>query len=188
MAIPGRATHREELLVQAGIKPLEVIKIATYNCGLFLGREEDFGSIRAGRYADLVLLNADATVDIDNTENIAFVMKNGQIIDEAKLPLPGRQGRDPARCEVERRFPFHSVIPGLVPGIHPSVALKHSVSALREPARGPVRSAGSGQALARPFGACATMDPRNKSGDDGIKWKALPTSIPRTRRCYRPGR
>ena len=86
----GAATHRElELLVQAGIKPLEVLKIATYNCGLFLGREEDFGSVRAGRFADLILLNADPTVDIDNTEKIDFVMKGGQIVDEAKLPLPG---------------------------------------------------------------------------------------------------
>ena len=86
----GAATHRElELLVQAGIKPLEVLKIATYNCGLFLGREEDFGSVRAGRYADLILVNAGPTVDIDNTEKIDFVMKDGQIVDEAKLPLPG---------------------------------------------------------------------------------------------------
>ncbi|HWE46935.1 MAG TPA: amidohydrolase family protein [Caulobacteraceae bacterium] len=92
----GASTHRElELLVQAGIKPLEVLKIATYNCGLFLGREEDFGSVREGRYADLVLLNADPTVDIDNTEKIYFVMKGGQIIDEAKLPLPG--GKAPTR-------------------------------------------------------------------------------------------
>ena len=86
----GASTHRElELLVQAGIKPLEVLKIATYNCGLFLGREEDFGSVRAGRFADLLLLNADPTVDVDNTEKIVFVMKAGQIVDEAKLPLPG---------------------------------------------------------------------------------------------------
>jgi imidazolonepropionase-like amidohydrolase len=86
----GAAVHRElELLVEGGIKPLEVLKIATYNCGLFLGREEDFGSIREGRYADMVLLNADPTVNIDNTENIGFVMKDGQIVDEAKLPLPG---------------------------------------------------------------------------------------------------
>lgn len=92
----GAATHRElELLVQAGIKPLEVLKIATYNCGLFLGREEDFGSIREGRYADMVLLNADPTVDIDNTEKIAMVMKGGKVVDESKLPLPG--GPVPAR-------------------------------------------------------------------------------------------
>jgi imidazolonepropionase-like amidohydrolase len=92
----GAATHRElELLAQGGISNLEILKIATYNCGLFLGREQDFGSVRAGRYADLVLLNADPVADIHNTADIDFVMKGGQIIDEAKLPLPG--GKVPTR-------------------------------------------------------------------------------------------
>ncbi len=92
----GAATHHElELLVQAGIAPAEVIKIATYNCGIFLGRDNDLGSVREGRYADMVMLDADPTVDIENTLKITFVMKNGQIIDEAKLPLPG--GHFPTR-------------------------------------------------------------------------------------------
>ena len=69
-----------------------MLKIATYNCGLFLGREEDFGSVRAGRFADLVMLNADPTVDIDNTEKIAFVMKAADRRSEAGAAR--RQGCD----------------------------------------------------------------------------------------------
>ena len=81
---------------QAGIKPIEVAEDRDLQLpGLFLGREEDFGSVRAGRFADLILLNADPTVDIDNTEKIDFVMKDGRIIDEAQLPLPG--GKVPTR-------------------------------------------------------------------------------------------
>ena len=86
----GASTQRElELLAAAGIAPLEVIKIATHNSAVFLGKADQMGSVEGGKLADLVLLNADPTADINNTKNIAFVMKGGEIIDEGKLPLPG---------------------------------------------------------------------------------------------------
>lgn len=92
----GAATHRElELLVKAGIKPLEAIKIATHNSALLLGKADTLGSVEEGKLADLVLLNADPAADIDNTADIAFVMKGGEIVDESKLPLAG--GKQPRR-------------------------------------------------------------------------------------------
>lgn len=90
----GPAVHREmELLAAAGIAPLEVIRIATYNSAVFLGKADQFGSVQAGRLADLVLLNADPGANIDNAKAIGFVMKNGEIIDESKLPLAGGKQR-----------------------------------------------------------------------------------------------
>jgi len=87
----GPAVHREmELLANAGIKPADIIRIATLNGALFLGREADMGSIEEGKLADAVLLNADPTKDINNAKNIALVMKNGVIIDEGDLPLAGK--------------------------------------------------------------------------------------------------
>lgn len=92
----GAAAHRElELLVQSGIKPLEVIRIATHNSALLLGKADSLGSVEEGKLADLVLLNSDPTADIDNTADIALVMKGGEIVDESKLPLPG--GKQPRR-------------------------------------------------------------------------------------------
>jgi hypothetical protein len=92
----GPAAHREmELLVQAGLTPLQVIKIATHNGAVFLGKADDMGSVEEGKLADLVLLNADPLADIDNTKAIALVMKGGKIIDESTLPLAG--GRQPRR-------------------------------------------------------------------------------------------
>lgn len=86
----GPAAHRElELLVKAGIPPLQVIKIATHNGAVFLGKADDMGSVEEGKLADLVLLKADPLADIDNTKAIALVMKGGKIIDESKLPLAG---------------------------------------------------------------------------------------------------
>jgi imidazolonepropionase-like amidohydrolase len=88
----GAATQRElELLVTAGIKPLDVIRIATYNSAVFLGKAEQLGSVDTGKLADLVLLSKDPTVDIDNAKASVFVMKNGEIIDESRLPLAGGQ-------------------------------------------------------------------------------------------------
>ena len=37
------------------------------------------------------MLNSDPTVDINNAKDIMLVMKNGALIDEDKLPLPGGQ-------------------------------------------------------------------------------------------------
>jgi imidazolonepropionase-like amidohydrolase len=91
----GPATQRElELLAQAGIAPLDVIRIATYNSAVFLGKADQLGSIDTGKLADLVLLDRDPTANINNAKSIVFVMKNGQIIDESQLPLAGgRQKR-----------------------------------------------------------------------------------------------
>ena len=93
----GAATQRElELLAGAGITPLDVIRIATYNGAVFLGKADQLGSIDSGKLADLVLLSRDPSADIDNAKSIVFVMKDGRIIDESELPLAG--GRQ------ERRF------------------------------------------------------------------------------------
>ena len=43
----------------------------------------------AGKLADLVILSADPTADINNCKAIMFVMRAGQMIDESKLPLAG---------------------------------------------------------------------------------------------------
>src|SRR6185437_11961963 len=92
----GAATQRElELLVAAGIAPLDVLRIATYNSAVFLGKADQLGSIEAGKLADLVVLSKDPAADINNAKSILFVMKNGQIIDESRLPLAG--GRQPRR-------------------------------------------------------------------------------------------
>jgi imidazolonepropionase-like amidohydrolase len=91
----GPATQRElELLADAGIAPLDVIRIATYNSALFLGKADQLGSIDIGKLADFVLLSKDPTLDINNAKSILFVVKNGQMIDERQLPLAGgRQKR-----------------------------------------------------------------------------------------------
>lgn len=86
----GPALQRElELLNAAGIAPLKVLQIATHNSAVFLGKADQMGAIDTGQLADMVLLAKDPTADIRNTKSILFVMKDGQLIDESKLPLAG---------------------------------------------------------------------------------------------------
>ena len=85
----GAAVHREmELLVAAGIAPLDVIRIATLNAAIFLGKEDQLGTIEEGKLADMVLLNADPSEDINNAKDIHMVIKNGLVIGRDKLNLP----------------------------------------------------------------------------------------------------
>jgi len=88
----GPALHRElELLADAGIPPLDIIRIATLNGAIFLGKEKDMGSVEEGKIADLVVLASDPTADIRNAAQIDQVIKGGQIIDRSKLDLPVNQ-------------------------------------------------------------------------------------------------
>jgi imidazolonepropionase-like amidohydrolase len=78
---PGFSLHDElELLVQAGLRPLQALQAATLNPARFLGVQETLGSIEAGKLADLVLLDADPLVAIGNTRRIAAVVVNGRLL------------------------------------------------------------------------------------------------------------
>ena len=85
----GPALHRElELMSDAGIPASDIIRIATLNGAIFLGKERELGSIEEGKIADMVLLAADPTADINNTKKIIQVIKGGQLINRSKLNLP----------------------------------------------------------------------------------------------------
>jgi imidazolonepropionase-like amidohydrolase len=78
---PGASLHHEfELLVEAGIPPLEVIKIATRNSAQALGIDEDVGTIEPGKQADMIILSDNPVDSISNTKKIEAVIHNGQFI------------------------------------------------------------------------------------------------------------
>ena len=80
-AAPGTSFHREmELLVNAGIPPLEVLRLATRNGAEALGISNEVGTIAVGKRADLVLLETDPVADIRNTRRIVWVMQGGRIL------------------------------------------------------------------------------------------------------------
>ena len=80
--VPGASLHHElELLVEAGIPPLEVIKIATRNGAHALSIEEHVGTIVPGKQADMMILSDNPMDDISNTKKIEAVISDGQFLD-----------------------------------------------------------------------------------------------------------
>lgn len=88
----GPMPHKEmEVIVESGIAPLDVIRIATLNAAAYIGVEDEIGSIELGKLADMVLLTADPTIDIKNTTMIDSVYKGGERIDRSVLDVPANR-------------------------------------------------------------------------------------------------
>jgi Amidohydrolase family len=84
--LPGFSIHTElELLVEAGLKPHEALATATVNAWKFQGKEVEGGTVAAGKFADLVLLNANPLEDIRNTKKIHTVVLRGKVLDQGEL-------------------------------------------------------------------------------------------------------
>jgi enamidase len=83
-----------ELLVEAGLTPLEAIKVGTLNGATFLGRGALVGSIAAGKQADLVVIDGDPSTRIDDIRSVMLVFKQGVAYDPLKLiaSVKGRVG------------------------------------------------------------------------------------------------
>lgn len=65
---------------EVGMSPLDALTAATLNGAKVIGIENETGSITVGKYADLVLLHEDPTVDISNLQSLFMVIKKGRIV------------------------------------------------------------------------------------------------------------
>jgi imidazolonepropionase-like amidohydrolase len=84
--MPGFSLHDELAnFVEAGFTPMESLQTATSNPAKFLGMENRYGSVEAGKIADLVLLTANPLEDIHNTKKITAVIANGRLLNRAAL-------------------------------------------------------------------------------------------------------
>jgi cytosine/adenosine deaminase-related metal-dependent hydrolase len=84
--LPGFGDQREiELLVEAGLTPLQAIQTLTSNGAMYLGRQDQIGTLAAGKQADLVLIKGDPSTTIDDIENVETVFKAGVGYDSKKL-------------------------------------------------------------------------------------------------------
>ena len=93
--VPGFGDQRQiELLVEAGFTPVQAIRIATLNGAIYLGRQDQIGSIAVGKNADLVVMKGDPAARIADVENVEIVFKDGVGYDTKKLldSVKGRYG------------------------------------------------------------------------------------------------
>jgi imidazolonepropionase-like amidohydrolase len=78
-AFPGLGVSIElDLLVRAGLSPLEAIRAATQTSARSLGIDGDRGTLEPGKRADFVVLSEDPTRDVKNARKIRDVYKNGR--------------------------------------------------------------------------------------------------------------
>ncbi|MHA7816617.1 MAG: metal-dependent hydrolase family protein [Pseudohaliea sp.] len=75
----GTNAREFRYMVEAGMPPMEAIKAATVNAAELLRVSDELGSIAPGRYADIVAVAGDPLTDITVLENMAFVMKGGEV-------------------------------------------------------------------------------------------------------------
>lgn len=83
--IPTGVHMELELLVAAGLSPTQAIHAATGSPAQILGAERDLGTIEVGKFADLIILDADPLVDIRNTRKIWQVIQSGRVVDRQAI-------------------------------------------------------------------------------------------------------
>ena len=66
-------------MVKYGMTPMQAIQSATVNAADLIGRFDQFGSLKPGKFADIIAVNGDPLADIRVLENVSFVMKEGKV-------------------------------------------------------------------------------------------------------------
>ena len=85
----GRAYQRElELLVEAGLTPMEAITAATRTNAEFFGIDDQLGSVESGKLADLVVVQGDPSQNIASMRAVKHVMLNGKWVSVAPPTVP----------------------------------------------------------------------------------------------------
>ena len=82
----GLSFHWEmRLLADGGLSPYEILHAATRTGAEKLGLQNEIGSIEPGKLADLVVLNSNPLDNIRNSEDIAYVVKNGFVYEASSM-------------------------------------------------------------------------------------------------------
>lgn len=84
--IPGHSLHRElELYVEAGLTPMQVIRLATQGAARAMRVEHEVGTIEAGKRADLILVEGNPLEDFSALRRVTSVVTNGRMYKAAPL-------------------------------------------------------------------------------------------------------
>jgi imidazolonepropionase-like amidohydrolase len=84
--VPGDELHRElELLVRAGLTPAQALRAATLAPAKYFDADEALGQVKAGKQADLVVLDGNPLEDIRNTRKVHAVVLGGRYLPHAAL-------------------------------------------------------------------------------------------------------
>lgn len=91
----GLATHKEmELMQQAGLPTIAVLRAATINAAKALGKESQLGKIAVGYNADLVLSEQNPLENLNTLQQPDAVIKHGRLFSKAELEQLRRKAID----------------------------------------------------------------------------------------------
>lgn len=77
----GKGVHKElELMVEAGMNPMEAIIAGTRNAADNLGKLSELGTIEKGKLADIIVISGNPLKEIGTTRDIKVVVKDGVIV------------------------------------------------------------------------------------------------------------
>jgi imidazolonepropionase-like amidohydrolase len=120
--------------VEAGVPPMTAIQAATLNVAKTFRKDKDYGSVEAGKVADLSIIDGDPLQDIWMTQNVKLVVMDGKLVDPQftgyvnpipefnswqqlsqtieATPLAITQGAGPTMLKVSGKgfWPFHQVL------------------------------------------------------------------------------
>jgi len=84
--VPGFSVLREmEAMAKAGFTPYQILESGSRNVAKYVNQESEFGTVTAGKRADLVLLNANPLTNVSNWAERAGVMVRGKYYDAAEI-------------------------------------------------------------------------------------------------------
>jgi imidazolonepropionase-like amidohydrolase len=78
---PAKAYHREiRLASEAGLTPEQIIQAGTRNAAVHPGRENEIGTLEAGKLADIIIVEGNPLEDLTALHNIEVVIKDGEMV------------------------------------------------------------------------------------------------------------
>lgn len=116
--VPGLSVWEEmELLAEAGVPALAIIRAATINPAEFVHQDKNLGTIESGKLADLIILRKNPLEDIKNIRTLETVIQHGKIQElgyrpDYRNPIPRPYQR--VNNELPRPY-ISSVQPSAVP-------------------------------------------------------------------------
>jgi imidazolonepropionase-like amidohydrolase len=75
----GTSGKQFAFMVKYGMTPMQAIQAATSSAADLLGHSDIIGSIKPGKFADIIAVSGDPLQDVSVLENVSFVMKDGKV-------------------------------------------------------------------------------------------------------------
>jgi imidazolonepropionase-like amidohydrolase len=69
-----------QLLMQAGLSPMEVIQAGTDRAATVCGHGNELGTLEVGKLADLIIIDGNPLIDIEGMTRVVVVIKAGEVV------------------------------------------------------------------------------------------------------------